>query len=343
MFYGFKAVLHFIMKSLHNDICCTKLSNPEPPPEPTCLIQVWMNLGFHFLPFPFWTPAKPRLTFALTKQRQWKECEKAIVNGKAGSVCSVRNGNFFSDAALVFIMSNLFHTWAKLFVTARSSGQMLRPSFRPGRRFSTFGMHLLQKYVFNLSRWVHLLWREWHEHSGRDAKVQRGMLDIKQRSGALDWRFSANAVCVFPAEDSQKRRQAEWETVLSSEPSSIYAFLSHQKTFVMLIELKVQRRVQPSACALMRAWASAQVWTITSNVLIRARCFVHGACTLTIIPSLWKAYSYKHIQTSPPGSKVTPQHLSVASPVCLSFLPFHHSAIFLSICLHSSPIVRQKL
>lgn len=184
---------------------------------------------------------------------------------------------------------------------------------------------------FNLSRWVHLPWREWHEHSRRDVKVQRGMLDIKQRSGALDRCFSANAVCVFPAKDRQKRRQAEWETLLSSEPSSIYAFLSHQKTFVMLIELKVQRRVQPSVCAPIRAWANAQVWTITSNVLIRAQCSVHGACTLTIIPALWKAYSYKHIQTSLPSSKVTPHRLSVASPVCLSCHPFHHSVNFLSI------------
>lgn len=93
--------------------------------------------------------------------------------------------------------------------------------------------------------------RERREHSGRDVKVQRGMLDIKQRSGGLDARAGADAVCVFPAKD--RRRRAERGASLSSEPSSIYGFLSHQKTFVMLIELKVQPRVQLSACAPMHA------------------------------------------------------------------------------------------
>lgn len=38
--------------------------------------------------------------------------------------------------------------------------------------------------------------RERREHSGRDVKVQRGMLDIKQRSGGLDGRSGPDAVCV---------------------------------------------------------------------------------------------------------------------------------------------------
>lgn len=49
--------------------------------------------------------------------------------------------------------------------------------------------------------------RERREHSGRDVKVQRGMLDIKQRSGGLDGRPGPGAVCVFPAKDGRRRAE----------------------------------------------------------------------------------------------------------------------------------------
>lgn len=65
-------------------------------------------------------------------------------------------------------------------------------------------------------------------------------------------------------------------------------------------------------------------------------------------PTRWQSpprcerHTPEHIQTSLPGSTVKPIYLSVASPVCLSGNPFHHSAILLSVCLHSSVIIGQK-
>lgn len=77
-------------------------------------------------------------------------------------------------------------------------------------------------------------------------------------------------------------------------------------------------------------------------MLIRARRCAHRACRPTIMRAPRKTYSYKHIQTSPPGSKAAPRRLSAASPVCLSCHPFHHSVILLSVGLHSSAIIGQK-
>lgn len=66
-------------------------------------------------------------------------------------------------------------------------------------------------------------------------------------------------------------------------------------------------------------------------------------------PTHWQSFPHcerhtpKHIQTSLPGSTVKLIYLSIASPVCLSSNPFHHSVILLSVCLHSSVIIRQKI
>lgn len=49
--------------------------------------------------------------------------------------------------------------------------------------------------------------RDRREHSGRDVKVQRGMLDIKQRSRGPDGRSGTGAVCVFPAKDGRTRAE----------------------------------------------------------------------------------------------------------------------------------------
>lgn len=69
---------------------------------------------------------------------------------------------------------------------------------------------------------------------------------------------------------------------------------------------------------------------------------------LFTVPTHWQSFlhcerhSLKHIQTSLPGSTVKLIYLSIAPPVCLSSNPFHHSVILLSVCLHSSVIIRQK-
>lgn len=214
-----------------------------------------------------------------------------------------------------------------VFATARSSEQKPRPSDH-GRRISAFGMHLQEKYFFNLSRWVGVPRRQRRKHSGRDVEVQGGMLDIKEGSGGLGQCFSSNTVCVFPAEEPS--------FPLSSLPFTFV--LSHQKTFVMLIELKAQPRMQPSACAPMRPWARAPEFeqspqTCLSGLSVQ---FTERARRQS------SPYSFKSAQTPPPGSQVTPRRLSVASPVCLSCHPFHHPVILLSICLHSSAVIGPK-
>lgn len=115
-------------------------------------------------------------------------------------------------------------------------------------------------------------------------------------------------------------------------------FPSHQKTFVMLIELKVQRRVQPRVlCAPMRARAGAQVRTITSNVLIRARRSVRGACALTIIPRRCeRLYSYKRIQT-PPARQQSNAAASIGGFTCLFISPSIPS--FCHLFVHRSPFI----
>lgn len=65
-------------------------------------------------------------------------------------------------------------------------------------------------------------------------------------------------------------------------------------------------------------------------------------------PTRWQSpprcerHTPEHIQTPLPGGTVKPIYLSMASPVCLSGNPFHHSVIPLSVCLHSSVIIGQK-
>lgn len=140
----------------------------------------------------------------------------------------------------------------------------------------------------------------------------------------------------------QRGKQAIWGTLLSSELSSIYRFLSHQKAFFMLIELKDRPCVQHSKCV-----------HLDVHVCVRASSNNHLECvhpsSIFYSQSLhwqsfpqWERYTPKHIQTSMPDSTVKLIYLSMASPVCLSSNPFHHSVILLSVCLHSSVIIRQK-
>lgn len=139
-------------------------------------------------------------------------------------------------------------------------------------------------------------------------------------------------------------RQYE-EAILSSQSSFIYCFLSHQKAFFMLIELKEQPCVQRSVS--VRLW-NARVCVCVCGFEQWPQTCSSRLDILFTEPTHWQSFLHrerhtpKHIRTSLPGSTVKLIYLSIAPPVCLSSNPFHHSVILLSVCFHSSVIIRQK-
>lgn len=181
------------------------------------------------------------------------------------------------------------------------------------------------------------------------------MLDTNYGSDRVDWCVVIYTVRLL---SWQERRRGRDGRQAAEEPSLSPSVISHSWHSIS------SKSIFHANWTYRATMCTASVWVCEPSDahVVVCVCVCVSVCTfeqsprmcsprlgiLFTEPTRWQSFAHygrhtpKHIQTPLPGSTVKLIYLSIASPVCLSGNPFHHSVILLSVCLHSSVIIRQK-